>query len=278
MITSINLNGILFDSYLPKVMGILNITPDSFYSGSRYFDTDNLLACLENMIEQGVDILDIGAFSTRPSFSLVSEEEEMHRLDFGLNIVKRYANLPISIDTFRSSVVERMAKNFGSFVVNDISGGNFDEKMITVVAQHKLPYILTLNSATPDTMFDSTQLSIEENIRLLAQKIDHCITCGIKDIIVDPGFGFHKSYSDNFDYLRNLSVFSIFQRPILVGLSRKSMIWKTFNTSSCEALNGTTVLHSVVLSSLPNNIILRVHDVRQAKESITLMGVCGKKN
>lgn len=268
MLYSLNINGKLMEINSPKVMGIINVTPDSFYQGSRCFHPDIIATQVEKMLQDGVDIIDIGGFSTRPNFTNISEKEEIERVDMAFNIIKKMTDIPISVDTFRSAVIEKMYANYGGFIVNDISGGKFDTKMIGIVGKYKLPYILMLNSDSLDTMFQTEDVSISTHICNLSSTIHLLKENGVQDIIIDPGFGFYKSTYDNFNYLQELPTFTIFDYPLLMGVSRKSMIWKVLNIAPAESLNGTTIIHTFGI--LSGGKILRVHDVKEAKEVIEL--------
>lgn len=265
---TINLQGKLLDVTQPKIMAILNVTPDSFYAGSRVQQKDALLFQAEKMIQEGADILDIGGYSTRPNAAEVSLEEELERTVPAVELIKK--NFPasfISIDTFRSEVAEA-AIQAGACIVNDVSGGS--DTMFDVIAKHQVPYILTHSRGNPKTMQQLTQYDnvVSEVLDFLQQKVYQLRQRQVKDIIIDVGFGFAKNISQNFELLQQLAVFQVIELPILVGVSRKSMIWKTLQITPEQALNGTTALHMAALMNGAN--LLRVHDVKEAKETIQL--------
>ncbi len=254
----------------PLVMGIINATPDSFFSGSRFNGVDEIVAKAEKMLNEGADILDIGGQSTRPGSELISAEEEIERVIPAIKaIAKKNPKAFISIDTFYSKVAAA-AVDAGASIVNDISAGSMDNKMIATVAELKVPYILMHMKGTPQTM---QQNAIYENVTL--EVLDHFISkthelqkAGIADIIIDPGFGFAKTIDQNFELLKNLSVFKMLDKAIMLGISRKSTIYKPLGVNAEEALNGTTVLNTIGL--INGASILRVHDVKEARETIKL--------
>ncbi len=260
----------LIDLSTPLVMGIVNITPDSFYAGSRVTEQAMLLSRIQTFISEGVDIVDIGAVSTRPGADDVSEELELERVQHALKmIVKQFPNVPISIDTFRSSVA-RMAVVEGAHIINDVSGGDRDPRMFDVVAQLNVPYILMHSRGDSKTMQELTEYEdvTMDVIRELSEKVTELRQKGVKDIIVDPGFGFAKTTEQNFKLLSELSLLEVLGCPVLAGISRKSMIYKTLNTSPLEALNGTSALNMTALMNGAK--ILRVHDVKKAREVVEL--------
>lgn len=254
----------------PIVMGIINATPDSFFGGSRFNGVDEIVAKAEKMLNDGADILDIGGQSTRPGSELISADEEIERVIPAIKaIAKKRPEAFISIDTFYTKVA-KAAVDAGASVVNDISAGSMDNKMIAIVAELKVPYILMHMKGTPQTMQQNT---IYENVTL--EVLDHFISkthelqnAGIVDIIIDPGFGFAKTIDQNFELLKNLSAFKMLDKAIMLGISRKSTIYKTLGVNADEALNGTTVLNTIGLMNGAS--ILRVHDVKEAKEAIKL--------
>ncbi len=262
--------GTLINLDSPKIMGILNMTPDSFYGQSRVYAGSLLLHKAETMLSEGADILDIGGVSTRPGADEVSEEEELQRLIPGiLDIAKHFPGVPFSVDTFRSRVA-REAVSAGAAWINDISGGTADPHMIETAAELNVPYVLMHMRGTPQTMHEFTQYDtlLEDVIFELAQRREKLLASGIHDLILDPGFGFAKTIEQNFMLLNQLSRFAVFGHPILVGISRKSMIWRTLRTNPEKALNGTTALHMAAL--MQGADILRVHDVREAAECVRL--------
>lgn len=255
----------------PKVMGILNLTPDSFYEGSRVSQEGKLiLETAEKMISEGADFLDIGGYSTRPGAVDIPAEEEILRVAPAIELIKKeFPEILISIDTFRSEVA-KAAIGSGADVINDISAGNLDPEMLNTVSKLKVPYIAMHMKGTPQTMQNYSGYSdmLPEILKYFAEKLDQFRKLGIKDVILDPGFGFAKTKEQNFDLLRDLKCFKVMGFPLLIGVSRKSMIYKTLQISPSEALNGTTALNMFALLQGAN--ILRVHDVKEAKETVTL--------
>ena len=267
---TLNCNGKLLLIDRPLVMGIINATPDSFYPGSRFFGRDKILEHAEKMIAEKADIIDIGGQSTRPGSRPVSQNEELHRVIEGIECIhKKFSEIIISVDTFYSAVAKE-AVHAGASMVNDISGGTIDEQMIATVAALKVPYVAMHLKGTPETMQQQAHYEnvTREVIDFFIGKKDECNKAGIRDLVIDPGFGFAKNAQHNFELLRNLATFKIVNCPVLVGLSRKSTIYKTLGISTEEALNGTTVLNTIALMNGAN--ILRVHDVREAKEAVAL--------
>lgn len=267
---TLNCKGRLLVVDNPIVMGIINCTSDSFYEGSRFSTTEEIVGQAEKMLREGATILDIGAQSTRPQSQRITEEEELGRVIPGIRaIAAAFPSCIISIDTFYSKVAAK-AIEAGASLVNDISGGNIDSRMIETVARLQVPYICMHMKGTPDTMQEEAQYKdvTKEVLDFFIRKVEECRHAGIKDIIIDPGFGFGKTSAHNFQLLKNLSVFSMVGRPILLGLSRKSTIYKTLGVTATEALNGTTVLNTIGLVN--GATILRVHDVKEAMETIQL--------
>ncbi|WP_207428242.1 dihydropteroate synthase [Pedobacter sp. SYSU D00535] len=267
---TINFRGRLLDLGTPRVMGILNITPDSFYAGSRVSSVEQGLKTAEQMLQDGATFIDIGAYSSRPGAADITEEEELERLlPVVKAIVKEFPESILSIDTFRSAVA-RAAILEGAHMVNDISGGELDAKMFETVAELHVPYILMHMKGTPRTMKNLCQYDdlIKEILIYFGEKLNRLKELGVTDVIADPGFGFAKTIDQNFELLNQFHSLKILGIPILAGLSRKSMIWKTLNIQSDEALNGTTVLNTVALQKGAS--ILRVHDVREAVQTIRL--------
>ncbi len=256
----------------PLVMGILNVTPDSFYDGGRYETREMVRLRASRMIAEGADILDIGACSTRPGAQETDVETERLRLDLALSILRTdYPDIVLSVDTYRSEIADWAVSTYNVQIINDVSGGEMDSGMISVVGRHKVTYILMHMLGTPRTMQVNPVYSdvTGDVIRTLAARVKALEQAGVSDIWIDPGFGFGKSLDDNFSLLGNLHDFQIFERPLVVGLSRKSMIYKALDTAPEAALNGTSVLHAVAL--MKNADILRVHDVKQAIECIHLI-------
>lgn len=255
----------------PAIMGIINITPDSFYEGSRKQSLADILSSVEQQIKEGADIIDLGAYSSRPNADNISTEEEWKRLSLALsNIRSNFSDIIISVDTFRSSIAES-AMQEGADIINDISGGNLDAKMFEFVAKNKVPYVLMHMRGTPQTMQTMNHYDdiTKEVISEIAERLNRLQSLGAEEIIIDPGFGFAKNVEQNFELFSKLEKFSSLGSPMLVGISRKSMIYKTLNTDVSEALNGTSVLNSIAL--MKGASILRVHDVREAVECRTLI-------
>lgn len=262
----INIDGQLLDLSTPKVMGIINVTPDSFYSDSRIVGEKNLCERVASMLQEGVDIIDIGGCSTRPNAEYVSVEEEMSRCISAVSLVRKtFPNIIISVDTFRSAVA-REAVNCGAQIINDISSGILDDKMFELVGELKIPYVLSHWLKEPIECDGDEYIS--KMIQTLGVKATELQRRGVKDIIIDPGFGFGKTLEQNFLILNNLDKLQILDLPLLVGVSRKSMIYKTLNTSADTSLNGTTCLNTIALMKGAN--IVRVHDVKEASEVVQL--------
>lgn len=267
----INIKGKLVSFDKPVIMGILNLTPDSFYSGSRISDPILAENNISNMIEQGAAIIDIGGMSSRPGAKILSIEEEWERLKPVLEItLKKFNSTCFSIDTFQSEIAHRAVKDYGASIINDISAGNIDAKMFETIAELQVPYIIMHMRGTPETMQQLTDYkSLTEDILFyFSEKIKILNSLGVTDLIIDPGFGFSKTTDQNFELLNKLNSFGVFAVPILAGLSRKSMIWKHLNIKPDDALNGTTALNMFALTKGAN--LLRVHDVKEAKETIDL--------
>lgn len=268
---TLNCNGRLLVIDQPLVMGIINITPDSFYAGSRFTGIDAVLEQSEKMIRDGADIIDIGGQSTRPGSELLSAEEEMKRvIDAIAAIHKKFPETFISVDTFYSSVGKE-AVAAGASIINDVSAGTMDNDMINTVAALQVPYVLMHMKGTPQTMQHDPRYEnvTKEVLDFFIKKTNDLRKHGIKDIIIDPGFGFGKTIAHNFELLRGLDVFKMLDHPLLLGISRKSTIYKTLNITAGEALNGTTVLNTIGL--MKGASILRVHDAKEAKEAVRLV-------
>lgn len=266
---TLNCKGRLLVIDKPMVMGIINITPDSFYDGSRQTD-ESILSMTTKMLNDGADIIDIGGQSTRPGSERISIKEELKRVLPAIEIIlKSFPDTIISVDTYQSAVAEESV-NAGAVIINDISGGNMDSDMIFTVAKLGVPYICTHMKGTPENMQDNPSYEniTKDVLVFFIKKTGECKQAGINDIIIDPGFGFGKTITHNFKLLKELSVFQMLDKPIMAGLSRKSTIYKTLGVSADDALNGTTALHMLALHNGAN--ILRVHDVKEAKEVIKL--------
>lgn len=267
----ININGELLDLSSPVVMGIINMTPDSFFAGSRIGSEKHLLHSVEKMIKEGVAILDFGGYSSRPQAVDISEEEEFERLASGLEpTMKRFPNIPISVDTFRSGVARQVVENFGVGIINDISGGTLDDLMFETVAELRVAYILMHTKGTPQTMQSMTDYDdvVADVMAFLQKRIAQLHQLGVKDIIADPGFGFAKTIDQNYELLHKLSYFQELNVPVLAGISRKSMIYKLLDIQPEDSLNGTTALNMLALQGGAS--ILRVHDVKEAVETIRI--------
>jgi len=268
---TLNCRGQIVDLSSPKVMGILNVTPDSFYDGGKYQTEKQMLNHVEKMLEEGADFIDVGGASSRPGAKMISVKEEMHRLIPAIeSIVKKFPDVVISADTFRPEVA-RAAVEAGASLINDISAGCFDVELFETAAQLKVPYVLMHMKGRPATMQKTPRYKnvTGEIIEFFTKKLNLLKKSGINDVILDPGFGFGKTLEHNYDILRNLRDLQIFGLPVLVGISRKSMICKALKVNPENALNGTTALHAIAL--LHGADILRVHDVKEAKEVMMLV-------
>ncbi len=268
----INIKGALMDLSTPQVMGILNITPDSFYAGSRNQTAQEISERANRILEEGASIIDIGAYSSRPNAENISPEEEMRRLRMALEILnKEHPDAIISVDTFRADVAAMCVEEFGVAIINDIAAGEMDPHMFDTVARLNVPYIMMHMQGTPQTMQATPHYDnlIKEIFLYFAAKIEQLHAKGVKDIILDPGFGFGKTITHNYELLNQLQEFSLFEMPVLVGVSRKSMIYKLLGGTPFEALNGTTALNTISLLKGAN--ILRVHDVKEAVETVKIV-------
>ena len=277
---TINANGQLIDLGTPQVMGILNVTPDSFYSGSRKQTETEIAERVEQIFAEGGQMIDIGAYSSRPNADDVSTKEEMERLRRGLRILREKAPYAIvSVDTFRADVAKMCVEEYGVQIVNDISGGELDKEMFSTVARLGVPYVLMHMKGTPQTMQEAPHYDdlMKEVLLYFAEKIQQLRDLGQKDIILDPGFGFAKTLEHNYELLSHLEALQIFELPILIGVSRKSMIYKLLGTTAQEALNGTTVLNTICLMKGCANI-LRVHDVKECVEAVNIYQQLYKNN
>jgi dihydropteroate synthase len=268
---TLNVNGRLIQLDAPKVMGILNVTPDSFYDGGKFRTEKEILQHVEKMIIDGAAFIDVGGYSTRPGAAEISVNEELNRSIHTIKSIRqRFPDAIISIDTFRSDVA-RAAVQEGASMINDISGGELDPQMFETVAQLRVPYILMHMRGNPQTMKDLTEYDnlIKDMLSFLQARLYSLTNLGVKDVIIDPGFGFAKTREQNFQLLQGLGAFAMLGRPVMAGLSRKSMVWKTLNVKPEEALNGTTVVNTIAL--LRGASILRVHDVKEAIEAVKLL-------
>lgn len=268
---TINCKGNLIDLSRPKVMGILNLTPDSFYDGGKYKSERSILLQVEKMLVEGATFIDIGAYSSRPGAKDLSENEELNRITQTLELlIKNFPDILISIDTFRSNVA-KICIETGACMINDISGGNLDKNMFETIAKLQVPYVLMHMPGTPQTMQKLTAYKdiVKDIIYYFSKKINQLSVLGINDIILDVGFGFGKTLDQNYELLQNLKLFESFDLPLLTGISRKSMIYKLLNITADEALNATSVTNTIALLNGSN--ILRVHDVKEAVETIKIV-------
>lgn len=269
-----NLRGRLVEIDRPWVMGIVNVTPDSFYSGSRATDELTLVGRVRQLIAEGADVLDIGACSTRPGSQSVDAQAEMDRLQWALGIIRREApGVILSVDTYRADVARRCVEDWGVDIINDISGGTLDDTMFKTVAQLHVPYVLMHMRGTPDTMSSLTDYDnvMADVLEWMARRIDDMRQMGVADIIADPGFGFAKTVEQNYELLARLEAFHALNAPLLVGVSRKRMIYTPLDCTADEALNGTTIVNTLALERGAH--ILRVHDVRAAVEAVKLVSL-----
>jgi dihydropteroate synthase len=267
----LKLNNQLFDLNNPVVMGILNLTPDSFYQKSRFKSDRSILSQVEKMLEDGASILDLGGYSTRPNAEFVSQEEEISRVAEALEIIlKKFPEALISVDTFRSSVARYMVEKFGVAMINDISGGVADPMMFETIAGLQVAYVLMHSRGNPQTMQNLTHYDdpVSEVLNFLAKRVAQLHLLGVHDVVIDPGFGFAKTTEQNYEILNKLTYFNVIKAPLLAGISRKSMIYKILETDPEHALNGTTALNMLALMNGAG--ILRVHDVKEANEAIKI--------
>jgi len=268
---TINCTGKLVDLSTPKIMGILNVTPDSFYDGGVHNSEKKILDHVEKMLNDGAIFIDIGAYSSRPNAINIDEDEELNRVVPALELVnKKFPETIISIDTFRSKVAETCL-NSGASIINDISAGEMDKKMMKIVGKYNVPYVMMHMKGNPQNMIRKTNYDdmLKEIIKYFSKKINQAVSYKINDMIIDPGFGFAKDLKQNYDLLSNIDLLKILDKPIMVGISRKSMIYQSLKTNAKESLNGTTVLNTVSL--IKGASILRVHDVKEANECIKLI-------
>lgn len=274
---TINCKGQLIDLASPKVMGILNVTPNSFYDGGKFADEKALLNQVEKMLNEGATFIDIGGYSSKPNAEFVSEEEELQRvIPIISSVIQKFPETLISIDTFRSKVAKESIEN-GAAIINDISAGNLDENMMKTVAELQVPYSMMHMKGNPQTMQSITQYEniVKEMIFYFSEKVAQARSFGINDLILDPGFGFAKTLEQNFEVLNKLELFQMLELPILAGISRKSMIYKTLETDAQNSLNGTTSLNTISL--MKSAKILRVHDVKEAVECVKLYNLLKSK-
>lgn len=269
---TINIKGDLFPLDRPVVMGILNVTPDSFFAGSRKRTETEITTRIEEILAQGGDWIDIGGYSSRPDATPVTADEEMRRLELGLEILRHdYPSVPVSVDTFRADVARYCVEKYGVAMINDISAGELDPEMFRTVADLKVPYIMMHMRGTPQTMASLTDYTnlMDEIMLYFAEKVRQLCLMGVSDLILDPGFGFSKTLEQNYELMAHLREFGIFDLPVLVGISRKRMIYQLLGGTPEESLNGTTALHTYAL--LNGADILRVHDVKEAVEAVRIV-------
>jgi dihydropteroate synthase len=269
---SLMLRGKVIDLSVPKVMAIINVTPDSFFSGSRAQTDIEIIQAASKAINDGASILDIGAYSTRPGADFVSAEDEEKRMQYALELIRsHFPDVLLSVDTFRANVARMAVEKFQVDIINDVSGGELDQELLSTVAQLNVPYILMHMKGTPQTMQSMTQYTdfLSDILKYFAEKIEQLRKLGhTKEIIIDPGLGFAKTVEQNYELLNHSELLHTFDMPVLIGLSRKSMIWKALNISASDALNGTTALHMTAL--MKGAHLLRVHDVKEAVEVVKL--------
>lgn len=268
----INCKGQLIDLSIPKVMGILNVTPNSFFDGGKYKNEEEIISQVSKMLAEGATFIDIGAYSSKPSAEFVTEQEEIERIVPAIELIlKHFPETLLSIDTFRAEVAKASIES-GAAIINDIAAGELDDKMFDVIADYNVPYIMMHMRGNPQTMQSLTKYDdiVKEMLFYFSEKVKLARSLGINDLILDPGFGFAKTTDQNYEVMQKMELFNLLDLPVLAGVSRKSMIYKTLNNTAQEALNGTTVLNTIALTKGAK--ILRVHDVKEAVECVTLFG------
>jgi len=268
----INCKGQLIDLSVPKVMGILNVTPNSFFDGGKYKNEREIISQVEKMLSEGATFIDIGAYSSKPSAEFVTEQEEIERIVPAIELILKYfPEALLSIDTFRAEVAKASIES-GAAIINDIAAGELDDKMFDVIADYNVPYIMMHMRGNPQTMQSMTQYEdiVKEMLFYFSEKVKKARSLGINDLILDPGFGFAKTTDQNYEVLQKMELFNLLELPVLAGVSRKSMIYKTLGNTAQEALNGTTVVNTIALTKGAK--ILRVHDVKEAVECVELFG------
>ncbi|MCD0469261.1 dihydropteroate synthase [Flavobacterium sp. JAS] len=273
----INCKGQLIDLSIPKVMGILNVTPNSFFDGGKYKNEAEIISQVDKMLSEGATFIDIGAYSSKPSAEFVTEQEEIERIVPVIELIlKHFPETLLSIDTFRAAVTKASIES-GAALINDIAAGELDDKMVEVIAQYNVPYIMMHMRGNPQTMQSLTQYDdiVKEMLFYFSEKVKHARSLGINDLILDPGFGFAKTTDQNYEVLQKMELFNLLELPVLAGVSRKSMIYKTLGNTAQDALNGTTVINTIALTKGAK--ILRVHDVKEAMECVTLFEKMGLK-
>ncbi|MCC9064380.1 dihydropteroate synthase [Flavobacterium piscisymbiosum] len=274
----INCKGKLIDLSVPKVMGILNVTPNSFFDGGKYKNEGEIISQVEKMLSEGATFIDIGAYSSKPSAEFVTEQQEIDRIVPAIELIlKHFPETLLSIDTFRAAVAKASIES-GAAIINDIAAGELDDKMFDVIADYNVPYIMMHMRGNPQTMQSMTQYEdiVKEMLFYFSEKVKKARSLGINDLILDPGFGFAKTTDQNYEVLQKMELFNLLELPVLAGVSRKSMIYKTLGNTAQEALNGTTVINTIALTKGAK--ILRVHDVKEAVECVTLMNKIGLSN
>lgn len=267
---TINCKGELIDLSIPKVMGILNVTPNSFFDGGKYKNEDEIISQVDKMLSEGARFIDIGAYSSKPSAEFVSQQEEIDRIVPAIELIlKHFPETLLSIDTFRAEVAKASIES-GAAIINDIAAGELDDKMFEVIAKYNVPYIMMHMRGNPQTMQSLTQYDdiVKEMLFYFSEKVKKARALGINDLILDPGFGFAKTTDQNYQVIEKMELFNLLELPVLVGISRKSMIYKALDITPQEALNGTTFLNTIALTKGAK--ILRVHDVKEAVECVTL--------
>ncbi|OXB06802.1 dihydropteroate synthase [Flavobacterium pectinovorum] len=273
----INCKGQLIDLSIPKVMGILNVTPNSFFDGGKYSNEDEIISQVDKMLSEGATFIDIGAYSSKPSAEFVTEQEEIDRIVPAIELIlNHFPEALLSIDTFRAEVANASIES-GAAIINDIAAGELDDKMFDVIAKYNVPYIMMHMRGNPQTMQSLTQYEdiVKEMLFYFSEKVKKARSLGINDLILDPGFGFAKTTDQNYEVMQKMELFNVLELPVLVGISRKSMIYKTLNNTAQEALNGTTFLNTIALTKGAK--ILRVHDVKEATECVTLFDKMNSK-
>lgn len=276
---TINCHGVIIDLSVPKVMGILNVTPDSFYDGGKYAKEEEILNRINLLTTEGADIIDVGAYSSRPGAKEISTGEEISRLDIALKLIRNnFKDVLISVDTFRSEVARWSVENYEVDIINDISAGDLDKNMFKTIADLQVPYIMMHMKGTPENMQNKPDYKnvVQEIMMYFSEKLNQLSLLGVNDLIIDPGFGFGKTIEHNYQLLKHLEDFKWFNLPVLAGVSRKSMIYKFLGSNPDESLNGTTILNTVAL--LNGADIIRVHDVKQAKEAVHLVQKLNESN
>ena len=267
----LKLNNRLLDLSTPVIMGIVNVTPDSFFKGNRFVTQKAILNGVENMIREGVSMIDVGGYSTRPSAEVITQDEEIRRLSEGLDVIlKKFPNVPVSVDTFRSGVARHVVTNYGVAMINDVSVGTLDDLMFETIAELNVAYVLMHMRGTPQTMQAHVQYDdvVSEVLHFLEKHLSQLHLLGVNDVVIDPGFGFAKTMEQNYTLLNKLEYFKVLNVPILAGMSRKSMLTRLLDIDGNEALNATTAANMLALTGGAS--ILRVHDVKEARQAISI--------